>query len=158
MTQWLLMTLGVGALSALVPVVNMELYLVGLLATQPHLPWPLLGLAAAVGQMAGKLVYFYAGRGGSLLGNRVRRNTERKWTRRWADLLQRFKDNCRQRPWWAGGVLLVSATSGLPPFAIIAVLAGTGGVGLLLFSWTGLLGRSVRFGAVAAAPGVLAYL
>lgn len=157
MIYWLITTCGVGAVSALIPVVNLEVYLVALLAAQSDLPWPLVGLAAAIGQMMGKLAFYYGGRGGSRLHARLRRRTERKPAGRWARRLERFRETCQQRPVWAAGVLLTSASVGLPPYALVAVVAGSCGIGLVMFSTTGLLGRAARFCAVAAAPGLLAY-
>ena len=59
--EWIGLTLGYCVLSALLPVFNTELYLVGLAAAQPQLHWALLGLTAAVGQMIGKVAFYYAG-------------------------------------------------------------------------------------------------
>ena len=153
--EWLVLTLGYCVLSALVPVFNTELYLVGLVAAQPQLSWGWLGLAAAVGQMIGKVVFYYAGRGTLVLPVRLRREPEQQGRGRWAGQLLRFQETLQRRPRWMIVVLLSSALTGLPPFAATAVLAGMARVRLVTFLATGLIGRFARFAAVAASPGLL---
>lgn len=151
--EWIALTVGVCLISALVPVVNAEIYLVGLVTQQPQLPWWLVGLAAAVGQLAGKLVFYYAGRGSLRLPARLRRDSERRG--RWSARLARLQQTCRDRPVWTAGVLVTAAVVGLPPFAATSFVAGVARVSLGTFLATGLLGRFVRFSAIAAAPGLL---
>lgn len=153
--QWIGLTFGYSVVSALVPVVNAELYLVGLMTRQPQLAWWLVGLAAAVGQMVGKLVYYYAGRGVLRLPARLRRRSDRQSAGRWSQRLARFQHTCHDRPVWTVGVLLASAAIGLPPYLAIALLAGVGRVPLPTFLVTGLVGRFARFGAIAASPGLV---
>ena len=153
--EWIGLTFGYSVVSALVPVVNAELYLVGLMTRQPQLAWWLVGLAAAAGQMVGKLVYYYAGRGTLRLPARLRRRSERQSAGHWSRRLARFQQTCHDRPVWTVGVLLASASIGLPPYLAIALLAGVGRVPLPTFLVTGLVGRFARFGAIAASPGLV---
>lgn len=153
--EWLAVTVGYAVASALIPVVNAELYIVALMTQQPQLPWWAVGLAAAAGQMVGKVLYYFAGRGTLTLPARLHRRTERSGDGRWASRLDRFQETCQQRPVWTAGVLLVSASVGLPPYLAIAVLAGAGRVPLVTFLLTGMVGRFARFGAIAASPGLL---
>lgn len=155
--EWLALTLGVCFVSALVPVVNAELYLVGLVTQQPDLQWWLVGIAAGVGQMGGKLLYYYAGRGSLKLPGWLRRKTE-KPPGRWAARLARFRDTCHERPVWAAGVLLLSASTGFPPFLAIAVIAGVVRIPVGTFLVTGVVGRTARFAAIAAFPGLADYV
>lgn len=68
-----LLALGVGVVSGLVPVINIEAYLLTLtLAGDGGPPW-LQAVLAGAGQVAGKLVYFYAGRGSLRLPAFLRR-------------------------------------------------------------------------------------
>lgn len=151
--EWLALTVVVCLVSALVPVVNAELYLVGLVTQQPQLAWWLVGLAAAVGQLAGKLVFYYAGRGLLRLPARLRRKSERRG--RWSARLARLQQTCRDRPVWTVTVLVTAAAVGLPPFAATSFVAGAAQVPVGTFLVTGLVGRFVRFSAIAAAPGLL---
>lgn len=153
--EWIGLTLGYCVLSALLPVFNTELYLVGLAAAQPQLHWALLGLTAAVGQMIGKVVFYYAGRGVPMLPARLRRDPDRQRAVRWAHRVQRFQEFSQQRRMWTVGTLLASALIGLPPFAATSVLAGWARVRLVTFLVTGLIGRFIRFAAVAAFPSLL---
>ena len=47
------------------------------------------------------------------------------------------------------GVVLLSATVGLPPLAVVSAMAGVARLRLTLFVAACLLGRLVRFGAIA---------
>lgn len=150
----MVLTLGYCVLSALVPVFNTELYLVGLAVAQPQLPWGWLALTAAVGQMIGKVVFYYAGRGALVLPARLRREPDRQRAGRWTRQLRRFQETAQRRPRWMAGLLLASALTGLPPFAAVSVLAGMGRVRLVTFLVIGLIGRFARFVAVATSPGL----
>ncbi len=130
--------------SALIPLINIEAYLGvrAAVASVDHLWW--LGLVAAAGQMLGKIVWYYLG-ANSLSWGWVRRRLENPrnaarlalWTRRTAE-----------RPALAGVLLFVSALTGFPPLAIVAVLAGQLRMNLPLFLLLVLLGRWLRFVAV----------
>ncbi len=136
--------LGVGFVSALVPLVNLEAYLGvrGSVANVGAL-WT-LSLAAALGQMAGKVIWYYLG-ANALSWERVRRKIETpKALRR----LETWRARTHQRPVITGLLVFASAASGFPPFAIVAVLAGQLRMNLMLFCVLGLLGRWVRFAAV----------
>ena len=135
---------GVGVVSALVPVVNIEAVLGvrGSVAGVQSI-W-LLAFAAGLGQMLGKLVWYYLG-ASSLSWGWVRRRME---TPKAAERLERWRSRTHERPLVAGGLVLVSAVSGFPPFAILAVLAGQLRMHVGLFFGLGLLGRWLRFAAV----------
>lgn len=153
--EWLGLTFGFSVVSALVPVFNAEVYLIGVAAKAPQLPWWLLGLVAAAGQMLGKLVFYYAGRGSLQLPARLRRKSDKGREGRWSRWFTRFRETAQQRPYWAFAVLLASATIGLPPYAAAAVLAGVAEVSLPVFLVSGFVGRAIRFSAIAASPALL---
>ncbi len=56
-------TFGVSMAGALMPLISVELFVVGLALSGPDLPWWVLALVIAVGQAAGKLLYYYAAQG-----------------------------------------------------------------------------------------------
>ncbi|MFD0490634.1 hypothetical protein ACFQ0O_30360 [Saccharopolyspora spinosporotrichia] len=58
-------TFGVAVASALMPLISVELFVIGLVLKGPEVPWWALALVIAVGQIAGKMLYFYAARGSS---------------------------------------------------------------------------------------------
>lgn len=140
----LLGVLGVGFASALVPLINVEAYL-GIRAAiaGPGDLW-VLGLVAAVGQMLGKVVWYYIGKS-SLDWSWVRRRLENP---KQQARLEKWRTRTEQRPLVAGGLVLLSAGLGFPPFAIVAVVAGQLRMSLTLFLVLGLVGRWARFAAV----------
>lgn len=140
-------------LSALVPLISAEVYVIGLVTYGTILPWWLIGIVLAVGQVAGKIVYYYGGRGSLRLPGLVLRKTEK--VGRWRARLVRFGDSCRRRPVLAFGFMLVSAMSSLPPFAATSVVAGAAEIRLSIFVVAGLVGRFIRFGALAVFPALL---
>jgi membrane protein YqaA with SNARE-associated domain len=157
------LTVGVGLVSALVPVVNAELYLLAIVATAAS---PAAGVGAvvglAVGQVAGKVCLFLAARRGRAAGERWRgrhapsppRLEPAAWRRRlshWA--LRGLGLLDRGLP--AAGVLFTSAAVGMPPLAVTTVAAGARRTPASLFVVCALSGRLVRFG-ILAAPLVLA--
>ncbi|MER7079447.1 membrane protein YqaA, SNARE-associated domain [Saccharopolyspora kobensis] len=146
---------GVSVASALLPLISVELFAIGLVLNGPEIPWWLLAVVIATGQIGGKLLHFYAARGVIRLPKFFRRKNTGEKGGRWREWLERFRANCQRRPVWTGAVLLVSATASLPPFAAVAVIAGWAKVPLSTFVITGFIGRFVRFGALAIAPGVI---
>lgn len=140
----LLTLLAVGFASALVPIVNVEAYLAIRAAVVGSGSLWLLALAAAVGQMLGKLVWYQIG-ASSLGWAWVRRRVERPRARARLEL---WRARTHDRPVLAGTLVLVSAFCGLPPFAVLAVVAGQLRMSLPLFLSLGLLGRWLRFATV----------
>ena len=135
--------------SALVPVINIEAYL-GLRAALVAIddPW-LLGFVAAAGQMVGKVVWYYIG-ASSLDWGWVRRRTEQPKAQA---RLVKWRSRTAERPVVATVLVFASALTGLPPFAILAVLAGQLRMSLALFFVVGLAGRWLRFVAVLGGVG-----
>lgn len=134
---------GVAVASALVPVINIEAIIV-VAATQERAPTWLLVAAATIGQMAGKLLWYYGGRElerFSFVARRMSRPKARAAMLRW-------QSRTEGRPWFTAGVLFLSAAAGVPPYAVLSVVAGALRVPLSTFLVTGLLGRALRFWVV----------
>ncbi|MEO5711833.1 MAG: VTT domain-containing protein [Nocardioidaceae bacterium] len=140
----LLGMLGVAFASALVPLINIEAYLGvrGSIGGVDNV-W-VLGFAAALGQMLGKLVWYYLG-ASSLSWAWVQKRIE---TPKAQARLEKWRTRTQERPVLTGALVFVSAASGFPPFAILAVLAGQLRMRLALFFVLGLAGRWLRFAAV----------
>ena len=137
----LLTILALGFNSALVPVINIEAYLaVRAAVTQVDAVWG-LALVAALGQMVGKLIWYQIG-ASSLGWGWVRRKIEKPKV---AARLELWRSRAHQRPVLAGSLVFVSAVVGLPPFAVLAVVAGQLRMSLPLFLGLGLVGRWLRF-------------
>jgi membrane protein YqaA with SNARE-associated domain len=134
----------IGIASALVPLVNIEAYL-GVRAAVASVSgiW-VLSLVAAVGQMLGKVIWYYLG-ASALSWGWVRRRVELPKN---AARLELWRARTHERPVVAGSLVFVSAFSGVPPFAVLSVLAGQLRMSLALFLALGLAGRWLRFAAV----------
>lgn len=144
--EWLLPTFGVGLLSALLPLVNIEVYLGVVAATGVTDVWSLAAVAA-LGQMTGKVMFYLLGRT-SLEWGWVRRRTE---SARFQASLARWKERVGDRPVLAGVVVFVSASLGMPPLAIVSVVAGSLRVSFPVFVVMGVTGRVLRFASILGA-------
>jgi membrane protein YqaA with SNARE-associated domain len=134
----------IGVASALIPLVNIEAYLGvrGAVASVSGI-W-VLSLVAAAGQMLGKVVWYYLG-ASALSWGWVRKRVEQPKN---AARLELWRSRTHERPVVAGSLVLLSAFSGVPPFAVLSVLAGQLRMSLTLFLALGLAGRWLRFAAV----------
>ena len=150
----LLTTTLVGATSAFLPITPIEPYLVGIVTTTTEAPVP-LGIAAAAGQAAGKLLIFLLVRG--VVSSAFLRRLIPRHVRRAGDPSPRSHRRVRavlgalDRPGHATPVLFLSATTGLPPLVVTSVYLARGRMPAALFTLTCLLGRSIRFVTIALA-------
>lgn len=151
----LLTVLGVAALSAFLPFVNIELYLVGVTATATATAggpaWLVsAALLAAVGQMTGKLAFFAGGRGTLRLPGRLRKNPALPgWASR-SRFLRHLTGTAGNTP-AVLAVVLASSATGLPPLAAVSVLAGRTAVTAGAFFAVGAVGRFLRFAVIVLA-------
>lgn len=165
---WLCVTFGVSLGSALLPIISIEVFVVGMASSQPELHWAGIAAVVAVGQIIGKLPYYLAARGSIHLPDFLHRKAPRfrppserreRWhmrTKRIRGWIHALRERCHQHPHWMVGTYSVSAVVGLPPFMAMSVLAGLARLRTSLFLGVGLLGRFARFGALAASPGLFA--
>jgi membrane protein YqaA with SNARE-associated domain len=140
LTLWLT-TFAVCVAGAIIPFLNTEVYLLSVSALSPRaFVWPLVA-AATLGQMAGKVAMFYAGRG--VL--RIR-------SRRLHLGVGKVRARLENRPRAARLLLFSSATVGIPPLYLMAVACGTVGMGVVSFFLIGSVGRLIHFAVVALLP------
>ena len=152
-----------GAASGLVPVINAEALITASALTRPDL-WLPASACLTVGQCAAKVLIYLTAREGpqrvrrdgraSRLVDRVRavvRRPRRLATElsgrahpRWERLLRLLGE-----PIPGTAVVALSATVGLPPLALVSVLAGSARLRLPLFVVACLAGRLVRFVLIA---------
>ncbi|MDI5977588.1 hypothetical protein [Amycolatopsis magusensis] len=168
MIGWLCVTLGVAFGSAIVPLISVEVFVIGLASSEPGVHWLAIGAAVAVGQIAGKLLYYLAAKGSiklpKFLHDRLHRErpmTPRRarWelrTKRVRAWLEALRERCHRHPAWMTGTYGVSAVLGLPPFMATTVLAGLVRMPMSLFLGAGLAGRFARFSLLAASPAMFA--
>lgn len=134
-----LLALGFGTASALLPFVNAEVYAVAASGRASVLVAVLVVLALAVGQTAGKLLLFEAARRGS------RRWQAKRGSGRWTSRITHALASRRT----GDPLVLASAVLGVPPLAAVSLAAGASGQRRWEFGLLCLVGRSVRFGALA---------
>jgi membrane protein YqaA with SNARE-associated domain len=134
-----LLAVAYGAASALVPVVNAELYAVAAAGRSHPTTAVALVVALALGQTAGKLVLFEAARRGS--ARFTRKRPSRAWARRISDALRSRRT--------AVPLVLTAAGLGVPPLAAVSLAAGAAGQRRWEFGALCLLGRVARFGVLA---------
>lgn len=168
MLWWLGVCMGVAFGSALLPLISIEIFLIGLVIQQPDIPWLALGAVIAIGQVAGKLVYYYAAKRSLHLPALLRRRAtvtrepsprRDRWamhTKRIRNRLTWLTEKCHRHPRWMVGTFGMSSVVGLPPFMATSILAGLVRMNLTTFLSAGLLGRFIRFSMLAAAPALFA--
>ena len=157
------LTAGVAAGSALLPLVSVEVFVLGLMAVHPALPVLAIGAAAGVGQLLGKTPYFLAARGSIRLPRVMRRERplsagrfrRQLLVKRLRSIVDGVRERCLRHPRWLFGSYAVSSVTGLPPLLATTVLAGVGRMPVAVFLATGILGRTIRFTLLAAAPALL---
>ena len=136
-----LTTLVVALGSALLPFVNIEAYLAAVGAAVRDVGVWEVAAAAAVGQTAGKVVLYYAADWAMRLPWIRRKMASPKWARshqRWQTWIEEHRSG-------TAALLFASASVGLPPLYVMAVLAGQLRVNIWLFVSTCLVGRYIRF-------------
>ncbi|MDP9792750.1 membrane protein YqaA with SNARE-associated domain [Catenuloplanes nepalensis] len=152
----------VGAISAIVPITPVEPYLIGVVAATDVPPIP-LGIAAGIGQTAGKLLLFGTVRG-AVRSQRLRALIARKVPARAGPPTGRMRvalDRTRvimqtlDRPRQAVPILFASAFLGFPPLLLVTVYAARGPMPAAMFAAVCLAGRCARFVVIALAPGAV---
>jgi membrane protein YqaA with SNARE-associated domain len=134
----------VSFVSAIFPVINAELAMVGLVAALPN-PNVLPLVAVATGaQMIGKSMMYWVGRRGSRLASGRYAQAMDRWE-------HRFRGSARR----VGLLVFVSSASGLPPFYLISTLAGTFRTSFSSFLLMGSAGRFLHFAALGLFPGAI---
>ena len=168
MFGWLCVTFGVAFGSALLPVFSIEVFVLGLVTNEPSVHWLAIGAVVAVGQVAGKLLYYLAARGSirlpKFLHDRLHRERppsprRERWhmrTKRIRGWIDALRERCRRHPHWMTGTYGLSSIVGMPPFMATTVLAGLVRMSISTFLAAGLAGRFVRFSALAASPALFA--
>jgi membrane protein YqaA with SNARE-associated domain len=123
------------AASALIPIINAELFLAGVVVVVGDVGHAIvLGALVAFGQMLGKSVIYASMRGTS------------RFYDRHAGRVRAFVERWGHRPRL---VMFASATASVPPYLLVAALAGVAKVRFREFFAIGLAGRTLRFVTIA---------
>lgn len=155
----LLTSVGYGVLSAVIPLVNAETYVVASQVSALAGPVP-VAVGIGVGQTIGKVLLFLGVRRGRQFPF-VKRERRRLRHRAVGPVRQRFRQAVATllalvgRERWGLPIVLLAAVGGLPPLYAVALLAGATRMRLGWFALTVLVGRVLRFVLVAQGVGVL---
>jgi membrane protein YqaA with SNARE-associated domain len=146
----LALTLLFGMVSSVVPVFNMETYVVVAYAKSDATALQ-LALVGSLGQNIGKLVWYYVCRQSLDIGwLRRRMETPKRQAQ-----FQRWSEFVQGRPGLSGLLTFVSALVGVPPFFAMAMIAGTLRMNVVIFFVTGLAGRTLFFWAILGGANLL---
>jgi membrane protein YqaA with SNARE-associated domain len=149
----LLTSIGFGTVSAIVPIVNAEAYVIASQMSAVMGPIP-IAIGIAMGQTVGKLLLFFGVRRGKELSFIKHRQEVRKQrpvgpTRaRFRAVTAKLLDLVGQERWGLP-IVLVAAIVGFPPLYAVALLAGATTMSPVWFGLTVLVGRLCRFLLVA---------
>ncbi|MGD9959601.1 hypothetical protein [Nocardioides sp.] len=137
-----LTTFFVSVASALIPLINIEIYLGGLAGAGIGAGESfLIALSAGAGQTLGKVIWYELAQR-SFESERVQKKlTNEKWRAAYA----KWQARIQGRPWYAGSIMFASAFAGVPPLLVLAMVAGTLHMPRWVFIPTVLVGRVARF-------------
>jgi membrane protein YqaA with SNARE-associated domain len=139
--------------ASFVPIFSVELALIVSAAAGTSIGLLLAQVAvAAIGQMIGKSFYFLGGRS-AFQWCECRKHAGPQGLG--ARLLAYVTRKARQRR-VAAATVFFSASTGLPPFALVSALAGGWRIRLSSFFLMGFAGKSARFAVMLLVPGALA--
>jgi membrane protein YqaA with SNARE-associated domain len=145
---WLsLATLAVSAAGGLIPLINVEAWVIGVSAVGPPAALVPVVLAATVGQVSAKVVLYRAGGG-------ARAWQSRHEGSRLTALVQRLEGPASR----GTAVVFSSALTGVPPFYLVSLAAGALRYRFPRFVVLALVGRLLRFALVFLLPQVLVAL
>jgi membrane protein YqaA with SNARE-associated domain len=155
----LLTSVGFGAVSAVVPVVNAEAYVFGSQVSAVAGPVP-IAVGLGIGQTFGKLLLFLSVRQGKKLPFVRHRQAEARrgpvgpFRAQVRAVLARLLALVGQKRWGLP-IVLLAAVVGLPPLYAVALLAGATTMRPLWFVLVVLVGRVTRFVLLALGVGGL---
>jgi membrane protein YqaA with SNARE-associated domain len=126
------------AASGIIPLVNAELLVIGVVIAAPEIGIPLVAAVSTTGQMASKtLLFSFARWAPGRLGGKARA------------ALDKAASAVAARGGAANSVVFTSAVTGVPPFYGMSLAAGALGMRLPSFVVSGASGRLVRFALIA---------
>jgi membrane protein YqaA with SNARE-associated domain len=156
----LVLAIGFGIGSAVIPVLNAEVYVIGVGASGKLDP-VVAAIGVSIGQTIGKVAMFLAVR--YRPGYAAKRGKDRKpvdldtrrgrfvqWNR---NVSKRLLDALSDRRWGIP-VTLLSSSVGIPPLYGVALIAGASRMGVVTFSLSVLAGRAARFITLALGVGL----
>ena len=132
-----LASLIVGGVGGIIPLVNVELFLLAVIPLVNATSLLPIALLAALGQMIAKYILYHTGIGFVALNKEKHRRR-----------LQAAQEKIKKWQDKALSLVFFSSITGVPPFYAVSIAAGTLKLELLRFLALGMLGRSIRFVAI----------
>lgn len=133
-----------GLATGILPTGSAEAVAVALGFVDPPGRAALLVVAFTLSHVAAKLPWYWAGR-----------HADRITHPRVAAYVAKARALVVQRSGLGAGIVALSAVTSLPPFHLVTIASGIVGVKPWLFVLLSVGGRMLRFGALAAAPGLV---
>jgi membrane protein YqaA with SNARE-associated domain len=149
----LLTSIGFGTVSAIIPIVNAEAYVIASQMSAIAGPIP-IAIGIAIGQTIGKLLLFFGVREGKELSF-VKHRRELRKQRPVGPTRARFRAAGKKlldlvgQERWGLPIVFIAAVVGFPPLYAVALLAGATTMRPLWFGLTVFVGRLGRFLLVA---------
>lgn len=137
--------------SALIPILNVEAYLAVVATKLDGMSSWQLAAVGGFGQGVGKVIWYYAG----LHSLKMKWMQKKMDTVKWQAAYDKWHARIVGRPVLAGFISFASAVTGVPPLAVIAVLAGALRMNFVTFIVTVLIGRTIRFWLVLEGVGAV---
>ena len=122
------------------PLLNAEIYLAAVATQIEHRDALLLAFAAGLGQMLGKLPWYYASA----------KSTDIPWMRRRLESgkfqasFETWRERIHGRPWFSTLIMMASSVFGFPPLLVMGAVAGALRMRLWIFASTILVGRTIQ--------------
>lgn len=135
-----LLTVLVTATAGLIPLVNAELYLAAVATQIQHTEALPLAVAAGIGQMLGKLPWYFA----SAHSTRLPWMRRRLESGKFQASFETWRDRFQGRPWFSAGIMMMSSLVAFPPLMVMGVVAGAMRMNLWIFATTILVGRTIQ--------------
>lgn len=140
------MTLVFTFASSVFPLLNAEIYLAAVATRISQDQVWALAIAAGAGQTLGKVLWYFG----------AARSVELPWFQKRLESgkfkasFETWHRRINGRPWVSAGVMLLSATLGLPPLLVMGAVAGALRMRMWIFASTIMIGRTVQSYAILA--------
>jgi membrane protein YqaA with SNARE-associated domain len=139
-------TLGYSILGSVIPIFNVEVYLVAMAAAIPSSAIIPVAIAAGAGQAAGKVIWYH----GSLRSMNMPWMQRRLETQKFKARYERWHKVVNGHPWAGAGLTFASGLVGVPPLLVMGVLGGALRMNQVIFFGAIFLGRALQSWAIQA--------
>lgn len=138
----LLTSFAISVASALIPLINIEAYVVGISSSGVGSATAAsLSIVCGAGQSAGKVVWYEVTKRGIDSGWAQKKLANGKVR----DSYDRWVERMEGRPWYGGAIIFSAAFIGIPPLLVMAAVAGALKMPMWMFLPTVFVGRTLRF-------------